>query len=177
MADYKSSYAGQPFHGTTWDRPDWVVLLAFKLDTQSFVEKLQLERKLQEVFPAERVIQYRESSLTIPRRKELLNRARFMISAHDNVLADMVFMPPGGVVLEIRPVEDPDPSFHLLAEVCGLRYYLLFSEGFRKQLPKGQAVAKMKVKEPRVLDRLLNKLGARLQKAPAPVVPVVASSR
>jgi len=28
----------------------------------------------------------------------------------------------------------------------------------------------MKVKEPRVLDRLLNKLGARLQKAPAPAV-------
>jgi len=35
----------------------------------------------------------------------------------------------GGTVFELRAVEEPDPTYHHLAEVCGLEYHLLFVEG------------------------------------------------
>jgi len=37
---------------------------------------------------------YREGTLSFADRKKLLNRARLLVSTHENLLADMVFMPP-----------------------------------------------------------------------------------
>lgn len=164
-SDYTSTVTGAP-PPLPASNPDWVVVLGVAPDRKDFVEKLELERKLKEAFPPERVHVYRESTLNVPQRKELLNKARLMVSVHDNLLSDMIFMPPGGAIFEIRPIEDPDPTFHLLAEVCDLKYHLLFCEGYRKALPRMQASAKLKIKDQKAVDKLIIKLGKRLQTEP-----------
>ncbi|CAI5461376.1 unnamed protein product [Closterium sp. Yama58-4] len=108
---------------------NWVVLLGWKEQRASLLQSLKLHEHLTRLFPPERVVIYREGSISLPRRKDLLNRALLMVSVHDNILADIVFMPPGSAVLEIRPVENPDVIFHQLADICEIEYYLAFCEG------------------------------------------------
>lgn len=110
---------------------DWLVLLSLKKERRPLVVSLKLEDYLKKIFPPSKVQLYYEGSVPMLKRKELLNKARLLISVHDNVLADMVFMPPGGAVVEIRPREEADATFHHLAEACELSYYLLFCEGKR----------------------------------------------
>ncbi|CAI7896260.1 unnamed protein product, partial [Closterium sp. NIES-54] len=145
-------------------RNDWVVLLGWKNSREELLKSLRLKEQLEELFPADRVVVYREGAHSIPRRKDLLNRAHLLVAPHDNLLADLVFMPPGAAVLEIRPVDDPDPVFHLLADVCDIEYYLAFSEPVDKgkgKAGKGGEVA-LRAKDPKGVERLLKDISRKV---------------
>ncbi|CAI5970782.1 unnamed protein product, partial [Closterium sp. NIES-65] len=146
-------------------RNDWVVLLGWKNSREELLRSLRLKEQLEELFPADRVVVYREGAHSIPRRKDLLNRAHLLVAPHDNLLADLVFMPPGAAVLEIRPVDDPDPVFHLLADVCDMEYYLAFSEPVdskgKAKAGKGGEVA-LRAKDPKAVERLLKEISRKV---------------
>ncbi|GJP83907.1 hypothetical protein CLOP_g14008 [Closterium sp. NIES-67] len=164
-SDYRPTAVADnpPVKDSFTPRNDWVVLLGWKNSRLELLQSLRLKEQLEELFPAERVIVYREGSHTIPRRKDLLNRAHLLVSPHDNLLADMVFMPPGSSVLEIRPVDDPDPVFHLLADVCDIEYYLTFSEPVGKEKGKGKAgEAVLRARDPKQVERLLKEISKKV---------------
>ncbi|GJP47711.1 hypothetical protein CLOM_g6883, partial [Closterium sp. NIES-68] len=140
---------------------DWIVIVAMRDEWKPLVQTLHVQQQLLKWLPAERVVTYRDGSLSFVKRKELFNKARLLVAAHDNVLADMVFMPSGGAVLEIRPQEEPDPTFHHLADACHLDYYLLFSDGRKADGKKG---GKPKVKDPKVVHKLLERIARRIRK-------------
>ncbi|CAI5464836.1 unnamed protein product [Closterium sp. Yama58-4] len=140
---------------------DWIVVVAMRDEWKPLVQTLKLTQQLLKWLPQDRIVTYRDGSLPFGKRKELFNRARLLVAAHDNVLADMVFMPAGGAVLEIRPEEEPDPTFHHLADACQLDYYLLFSDGRKADGKKG---GKPKVKDPKVVHKLLEKIARRIRK-------------
>ncbi|CAI5531299.1 unnamed protein product, partial [Closterium sp. Naga37s-1] len=146
-------------------RNDWVVLLGWKNSREELLKSLRLKEQLEELFPADRVLVYREGAHSIPRRKDLLNRAHLLVAPHDNLLADLVFMPPGAAVVEIRPVDDPDPVFHLLADVCDMEYYLAFSEPVdskgKGKAGKGGEVA-LRAKDPKAVERLLKEISRKV---------------
>ena len=75
--------------------PDWVVVLASRAGRKPLVEVLKLRVQLLKWVPATRIVEYTEGSLSVARRKDLLNRARLLVAVHGAALADMVFMPPG----------------------------------------------------------------------------------
>lgn len=138
---------------------DWVVLLGMKKEKAPLVDTLNLEKHLLEMFPKGRVQVYFEGALPMPRRKELLNRARLLIAVHENVLADMVYMPPGGSILEIRPKDDPDATFHRLAEVCGLEYHLMFCNGHKAD-PKRPS--NLKVRDPKPIIKAIKDIADKI---------------
>ncbi|CAI7919956.1 unnamed protein product [Closterium sp. NIES-53] len=140
---------------------DWIVVVAMRDEWKPLVQTLKLTQQLLKWLPQDRIVTYRDGSLPFGKRKELFNRARLLVAAHDNVLADMVFMPAGGAVLEIRPEEEADPTFHHLADACQLDYYLLFSDGRKADGKKG---GKPKVKDPKVVHKLLEKIARRIRK-------------
>lgn len=141
--------------------PDWVVVLAMRNEWKPLLQQLKVEQQLLKWIPRERVVVYRDGSLPFAKRKELMNRARLLVAAHDNVLADMVFMPARGAVLEVRQIEDPDPTFHHLADACHLDYYLTFSDGRKADGRKG---GKPKVKDLKVVNKLIEKVARRIRK-------------
>ncbi|CAI5494217.1 unnamed protein product [Closterium sp. Naga37s-1] len=140
---------------------DWIVVVAMRDEWKPLVQTLKLTQQLLKWLPQDRIVTYRDGSLPFGKRKELFNRARLLVAAHDNVLADMVFMPAGGAVVEIRPEEEADPTFHHLADACQLDYYLLFSDGRKADGKKG---GKPKVKDPKVVHKLLEKIARRIRK-------------
>ncbi|CAI5490731.1 unnamed protein product [Closterium sp. Naga37s-1] len=140
---------------------EWIVVVAMRDEWKPLVQTLKLTQQLLKWLPQDRIVTYRDGSLPFGKRKELFNRARLLVAAHDNVLADMVFMPAGGAVVEIRPEEEADPTFHHLADACQLDYYLLFSDGRKADGKKG---GKPKVKDPRVVHKLLEKIARRIRK-------------
>eukprot|EP00271_Cylindrocystis_brebissonii_P013035 TRINITY_DN3258_c0_g2_i1.p1 TRINITY_DN3258_c0_g2~~TRINITY_DN3258_c0_g2_i1.p1 ORF type:complete len:554 (-),score=51.26 TRINITY_DN3258_c0_g2_i1:414-2075(-) len=137
---------------------DWVVLIGMKKERNHLLETINLESHMMEIFPRERVKTYYEGALAMPRRKELLNRARLLVALHENVLADMVFMPPGGSILELRPRENADATFHHLAEVCDLKYNLVFCEGRRAE---GKRPSSLRVKSVDLVLDILKRLAPK----------------
>lgn len=61
--------------------------------------------------------------------REIFRRAVIFIGAHGAALANMVFMPSGTTVVEIRPKDYPNTCFNSLASTCQIEYHLLLSEG------------------------------------------------
>ena len=45
------------------------------------------------------------------------------------MLANLIFMPSYGEVVEIRPVDYGPNVYHLITHICGLRYHLLWGNG------------------------------------------------
>lgn len=76
---------------------DWIALIGVKDEgtRKPLVESLKLYNQLLKYLPSSKVQYYREGTLSFADRKKLLNRARLLVSTHENLLADMVFMPPG----------------------------------------------------------------------------------
>lgn len=153
---------------TTFDIDDWIVVLGVRKVKKPLIAALKLDRFLRRFLPEERVVTYVEGSLSMPRRKELLNRAKLLIAVHDDILADMVFMPPGSLVLEIRPRSAPDPTYHHLAEVCGHEYYLMLAEGKRG--------GPLRMKRPFMLYSLVEELAKKLAPAAADAADASAAS-
>lgn len=61
--------------------------------------------------------------------RALFNRARLYVAGHGAALSNMVFMPQGSSVVEIRPDAYLNPCFHSLAEASFIDYYLVFGSG------------------------------------------------
>ena len=64
--------------------------------------------------------------------KAMFNRARLFVSPNGALCVNMVFMPFGGHLVEMRPREYHNPCFHHLAEVCELQYYLVMGNGTKQ---------------------------------------------
>ncbi|GJP66450.1 hypothetical protein CLOP_g23382 [Closterium sp. NIES-67] len=111
---------------------DWVVVLAKRPEgkTRSLVNFREVEEETVRRFGRERVVVY-DGSLSILQARELFRRARFFIAGHGAALTNMIFMPEGTSVFEIRPEESFVTVFHFLASACSLRYHLVFSKGDR----------------------------------------------
>eukprot|EP00271_Cylindrocystis_brebissonii_P014202 TRINITY_DN35479_c0_g1_i1.p1 TRINITY_DN35479_c0_g1~~TRINITY_DN35479_c0_g1_i1.p1 ORF type:complete len:568 (-),score=67.97 TRINITY_DN35479_c0_g1_i1:1395-3098(-) len=137
---------------------DWVVVIGLKKEKHSLADTIKLEDLLKTIFPPAKVESYYEGSMPMPKRKALLNRARLFIGIHDNVMADMVFMPPGGAIVELRPREEADPTFHHLAEVCELEYYLMFADGKRGDNKRASA---LRIKRMDKLKKILQGLALK----------------
>lgn len=56
-------------------------------------------------------------------------RTRLLIGIHGAAMANMVFMPAGADVLEIRPEEYTNACYHSLADACSLQYNLVMGKG------------------------------------------------
>lgn len=139
---------------------DWVVLLGMKKEKKGVLEGLKVEEEMVKLFGRSRVLVYYEGAMPMPRRKEVLNRAKLLVAMHDNVLTDMVFMPPGGAIVEIRPKKDADPTYHHLAEVCELDYYLAFCDGKKGD---GKKPSTLEMKDPTTLYKILGDVAKKIK--------------
>lgn len=128
----RSSKGDRKGKGAKGDRGSWYVVLGRRPGACSNAEMLRLQTELGSLFGNERVKTLSASAATdIPRLKHLFNNARLFVSAHGPLLSFMAFMPPGGAVLELRPVYYTNAVYHHLAEACDLKYYLGMGTGNR----------------------------------------------
>ncbi len=82
--------------------------------------------------------------LPITEAKELFGRCRLYIAPHGAALANIVFMPKFGEILEMRPSSYYNPVYHYLAHICELKYYLILGNGTKNseiQINQGEVVA------------------------------------
>lgn len=63
--------------------------------------------------------------------KALFNRAIFYVAVHGAAQTNMIFMPFGTFIYELRPRNYPNACYHHLAEVCNLTYYLTLGDGHK----------------------------------------------
>ena len=61
--------------------------------------------------------------------QQLFKRARAFISPHGALLTNLLFMPPGSAVLEIRPRLFDNNVYHYLAFIAELPYFMVYAEG------------------------------------------------
>ncbi|CAI5472074.1 unnamed protein product [Closterium sp. Yama58-4] len=109
---------------------NWVILLARRPEGKRrfLVNYKEVEAEVMRVFGPERVVIF-EGSLPILEARALFRRTRLFIASHGASLTNMIFMPEGTTVLEIRPHECFVTVFHLLANACSLSYHVVFSKG------------------------------------------------
>ncbi|CAI5469600.1 unnamed protein product [Closterium sp. Yama58-4] len=108
--------------------PDWCVVVGQRDTTRRIVGRTHILEELLAFFPKERIVVFR-GDLPLPEAKALFNRARLFITPHGALMANMVFMPPGGFVLEARPEDFDNNLYDYLAYVCDLHYYLVKGVG------------------------------------------------
>ncbi|GJP54535.1 hypothetical protein CLOM_g13616 [Closterium sp. NIES-68] len=108
--------------------PDWCVVVGQRDTTRRIVGRTHILEELEAFFPKERIVVFR-GDLPLPEAKQLFNRARLFITPHGALMANMVFMPPGGFVLEARPEEFNNNLYDYLAYVSDLHYYLVKGVG------------------------------------------------
>ncbi|CAI5522865.1 unnamed protein product [Closterium sp. Naga37s-1] len=108
--------------------PDWCVVVGQRDTTRRIVGRTHILEELQAFFPKERIVVF-HGDLPLPEAKQLFNRARLFITPHGALMANMVFMPPGGFVLEARPEDFDNNLYDYLAYVSDLHYYLVKGVG------------------------------------------------
>ena len=86
--------------------------------------------------------------------KAMFNRARLYVSPHGALCVNMIFMPFGGHMFEMRPRGYPNPCFHHMAEVCELQYYLVMGNG-TKQTNIGVEMSVVKTTLELIKDRMM----------------------
>ncbi|CAI5535288.1 unnamed protein product [Closterium sp. Naga37s-1] len=123
-----SDGAGLAAGGGVLATPDWCVVVGQRDTTRRIVGRTHILEELQAFFPKERITVFR-GDLPLPEAKQLFNRARLFITPHGALMANMVFMPPGGFVLEARPEDFDNNLYDYLAYVCDLHYYLVKGVG------------------------------------------------
>ncbi|CAI6007097.1 unnamed protein product [Closterium sp. NIES-65] len=109
---------------------NWVILLAKrpKGKRRSLVNYEEVEAEVMRIFKHERVVIF-EGFLPILEARALFRRTRLFVASHGASLTNMIFMPEGATVLELRPDECPVTVFHLLANACSLSYHVVFGKG------------------------------------------------
>ncbi|CAI6012720.1 unnamed protein product [Closterium sp. NIES-65] len=84
-------------------RSDWLVVVARRPGSRRVLDKFEeLLEEVKKVFGQEKVRTF-DGSLPILEARSLFLQARLFIAGHGAALANMVFMPLGATVLEIRP--------------------------------------------------------------------------
>ncbi|GJP87066.1 hypothetical protein CLOP_g17037 [Closterium sp. NIES-67] len=109
---------------------DWVVVLGQRpgSDRRRLVGFDALLSAMEQLFTPERVVVY-DGSIPILQAKALFNRGAAYVAPHGAGLANMIFMPSGSSVLEIRPDRLPNACYHHLASACDLHYSLVMGNG------------------------------------------------
>ncbi|CAI5501132.1 unnamed protein product [Closterium sp. Naga37s-1] len=109
---------------------NWVILLAKrpKGKRRALVNYEEVEAEVMRIFGRERVVIF-EGSLPVLEARALFRRTRLFIASHGASLTNMIFMPEGATVLEMRPDKCPVTVFHLLANACSLSYHVVFGQG------------------------------------------------
>ncbi|CAI5518236.1 unnamed protein product, partial [Closterium sp. Naga37s-1] len=95
-------------------RSDWLVVVARRPGSRRVLDKFEeLLEEVKRVFGQEKVRTF-NGSLPILEARSLFLQARLFIAGHGAALANMVFMPLGATVLEIRPdrYDNAFPSRH-----------------------------------------------------------------
>ncbi|CAI7794366.1 unnamed protein product [Closterium sp. NIES-53] len=132
------------------------------------VHSLDLLQRLRQWAGQGRVVEYRQGSMRVGERRALFGRARLLVAAHGSVLPDMVFMPPGATVIELRISSEGDPTFHLLADACRLNYHLFLADSsfspYEPSHPLSLASQRVQLHKPRTLLRTLRAVVARIKR-------------
>ncbi|CAI7756393.1 unnamed protein product, partial [Closterium sp. NIES-54] len=110
-------------------RSDWLVVVARRPGSRRVLDKFEeLLEEVKKVFGQEKVRTF-DGSLPILEARSLFLQARLFVAGHGAALANMVFMPLGATVLEIRPDRYDNACYHFLASACGLQYNLVLGQG------------------------------------------------
>eukprot|EP00271_Cylindrocystis_brebissonii_P011877 TRINITY_DN2987_c0_g1_i2.p1 TRINITY_DN2987_c0_g1~~TRINITY_DN2987_c0_g1_i2.p1 ORF type:complete len:128 (+),score=12.69 TRINITY_DN2987_c0_g1_i2:297-680(+) len=86
--------------------------------------------KLRAVLPVDR-IEIFDGHLDIAQSQELFGRARFYMAPHGAGLANILFLPPWGEVLEITTIHADCLCYKWLALASNIPYTAFFGEGHR----------------------------------------------
>eukprot|EP00475_Leptophrys_vorax_P003341 TRINITY_DN11963_c0_g1_i5.p1 TRINITY_DN11963_c0_g1~~TRINITY_DN11963_c0_g1_i5.p1 ORF type:complete len:499 (-),score=8.46 TRINITY_DN11963_c0_g1_i5:89-1393(-) len=116
---------------------DWLVVLSHRNGTTKRVLSHfdQLRAAVESTFGRERVRVF-EGGMGIMEARALFSQARVLVAGHGAGMANMIFMRPNSLVLEIRPNVRQAGCFHFLAVACGHRYYMNFGKS-DKRGPEG----------------------------------------
>lgn len=115
--------------------PDWVVVVGGRSTTRRVNETAALVSRLARALGPRRVRLFLHRDAVRPRAREfrrtraLLARAVVYVAPHGAGLSNMVFMPRGSSVVEVRPAAFSNACYENLAAVLGFRYYLFYSPG------------------------------------------------
>eukprot|EP00271_Cylindrocystis_brebissonii_P019794 TRINITY_DN6223_c0_g2_i1.p1 TRINITY_DN6223_c0_g2~~TRINITY_DN6223_c0_g2_i1.p1 ORF type:complete len:549 (-),score=60.10 TRINITY_DN6223_c0_g2_i1:291-1733(-) len=113
---------------------NWTIVLGVREGSRGISQWGELYAKLREVLP-ERRIQIFDGRITPSATRKLFSTARFYFAPHGAGLANILFMPPNGEVLEVAPnywVKNPHNFIRLysyLAFICDIKYTALVGNG------------------------------------------------
>eukprot|EP00271_Cylindrocystis_brebissonii_P015223 TRINITY_DN3749_c0_g1_i1.p1 TRINITY_DN3749_c0_g1~~TRINITY_DN3749_c0_g1_i1.p1 ORF type:complete len:449 (-),score=16.24 TRINITY_DN3749_c0_g1_i1:375-1541(-) len=110
--------------------PDWVIILGVREKgiKRSIVGWEEILVKLRTVLPVDRIEIY-DGHLGIHKARDLFRRARFYMGPHGGGLANIIFLPPWGEVLEITTPHMDSLCFKWLTLACNLKYTSFVGEG------------------------------------------------
>ncbi|CAI7856261.1 unnamed protein product [Closterium sp. NIES-54] len=111
---------------------DWIVVVVQRLGAKGRTMKQfgQLLGAVQKLFGMGRVHIF-NGTQSVYETRDLFSKARLLVAGHGAGMSHMIFMPPNGTVLEIRPDNYDNACFHHLSHACDLNYYLVFGKGAR----------------------------------------------
>ncbi|CAI5468985.1 unnamed protein product [Closterium sp. Yama58-4] len=111
---------------------DWIVVVVQRLGAKGRTMKQfgQLLGAVQKLFGMGRVHVF-NGTQSVNETRDLFSNARLLVAGHGAGMSHMIFMPPNGTVLEIRPDDYDNACFHHLSHACDLNYYLVFGKGAR----------------------------------------------
>ncbi|CAI6008866.1 unnamed protein product, partial [Closterium sp. NIES-65] len=88
----------------------------------------RVEGWMRKEFGERRVVVF-DGSLRLMEARALFRRAALLVGTHGAALTNLLFMPRGAFLLEIRPRGYPNACYHHLASVSQMHYWLLLGNG------------------------------------------------
>lgn len=107
---------------------NWVAILGKRLGSRELVQSDEVEKTMIEYFGRERVKIF-SGNTSLFDAKQLFNRALVFISPHGALLANMLFMPSKGFVIEFIPDFFRMDTYPRMNKICGHNYYRLQGRG------------------------------------------------
>jgi len=87
--------------------------------------RLANERELQEALEAEGFVSIQPEKLTVTEQARLLGAARYVVAPHGAALTNMVFAPPGALLMELFHPQHKNRCYVNVAAACGHRHACL----------------------------------------------------